>query len=65
MMPLKNHVCLCLKEWACCIERTVIHLMSKVSLQINFYMTCEDEVFVVNVVVTNPTWKTMAMTVIN
>jgi hypothetical protein len=39
--------------------------MSRVSLQIDFYMTREDQVFVVDVVVINPTWKMMATSVIN
>ncbi len=39
--------------------------MSKVSLQANFYMTLEDQVFVVDVVVTNLTWETMVSNVIN
>ncbi len=39
--------------------------MSKVSLQANFYMILEDQVFVVDVVVTNLTWETMVSNVIN
>ncbi len=38
-------------------------LTSRISLQANFYMTREDWVFIVNVVVTNPTWETMVMSV--
>jgi hypothetical protein len=44
---------------------TLYDLMSGVSLQIDFYMTRRDQVFVVNVVVTNPTQKMMATSVIN
>jgi len=40
-------------------------LMSKVSLQPDFYMTLEDQVFVVDVVVTNLTWEIMVSNVIN
>jgi hypothetical protein len=39
--------------------------MLEVSLQADLYMTHEDYVFVVNVVVINPTWKMVAMNVIN
>jgi hypothetical protein len=40
-------------------------LTSGVSLQVDIYMTQEDRVFVVDVVVTNPTQKTMALSVIS
>jgi hypothetical protein len=40
-------------------------LMSKVSLQADFYMTLEDQVFVVDVVITNLTWETVVSNVIN
>jgi hypothetical protein len=40
-------------------------LTSRISLQTNFYMTQEDEVFVVDVVVTDLRQKTMASSVIN
>ncbi len=40
-------------------------LLSKVSLQVNFYITCEDQAFVANMVVPNPTGETMATNVIN
>jgi len=37
----------------------------RVSLQIDFYMTREDQVFVVDVVVIDLTWETMALNVIS
>jgi hypothetical protein len=40
-------------------------LTSGVSLQVDIYMTWEDQVFVVNVVVTNSTWETMVLNVIS
>jgi len=40
-------------------------LMPKVSLQANFYMIHEDHVFVVNVVVMDPTWETIVSNVIS
>jgi hypothetical protein len=40
-------------------------LTSKVSLQINMYMNCEDQVFVANVVVTDLTRKMVVMNVID
>jgi hypothetical protein len=39
--------------------------MSGVSLQIDFYMTQEDHVFVVDVVVNDPTWETKVSSVIS
>jgi hypothetical protein len=39
--------------------------MSRISLQIDLYMTREDQVFVANVMVTDLTWETMATSVIN
>jgi hypothetical protein len=39
--------------------------MSGVSLQVDFYMIRDDQVFVVNVMVTNLTWNMMVMCVIN
>jgi hypothetical protein len=39
--------------------------MSKFSLRIDFYMTQEDQVFVVNVVVTDLTQETMVSNVIS
>jgi hypothetical protein len=39
--------------------------MSRVSLQTNFYMTREDQVFIFNVMVINLTWKTMSTNVNN
>jgi hypothetical protein len=38
---------------------------SGVSLEVNVYMNCEDQVFVTNVVVTDVTWETMVASVIN
>jgi hypothetical protein len=40
-------------------------IMSRVSLQANFYMTREDQIFVTNVVVVNPTWEMVASTFIS
>jgi hypothetical protein len=40
-------------------------LMSKISLSVNIYMTCEDWVFVANVMIIDPTWETMIMNVIS
>jgi len=40
-------------------------LTSKVSLQVNLYMTQEDQAFVANVVVTNPTRKMVLSNVIS
>jgi hypothetical protein len=39
-------------------------LMSRVSLWIDIYMTWENQIFIVNMVFTNPTWETMASSVI-
>jgi hypothetical protein len=39
--------------------------VSKISLQANFYMICEDQVFVANVVVTNLTCEMVITNVIN
>ncbi len=39
--------------------------MSRISLQIDLYMIHEDQVFVANVVVTNPTQETVAISVIS
>jgi hypothetical protein len=39
--------------------------MSRVSLQVDLYMICENQIFVANVVVINPTWKTVVTSVIN
>jgi hypothetical protein len=39
--------------------------MSRVSLQANFYMTREDQIFITNVVVVNPTWEMVASTFIS
>jgi len=39
--------------------------MLEISLQANLYMTHEDYVFVVSVVVINPTWKMVATNVIS
>jgi hypothetical protein len=39
--------------------------MSRVSLRATLYMTREDQVFVTNVVVTNPTQETKASSVIS
>ncbi len=36
-----------------------------VSLRVDLYMTREDQVFVADVVVTDPTWETVASSVIN
>ncbi len=43
----------------------MVRLMSGISLRTNLYMTCEDHVFIANVVVTNPTQEIMAMNVIS
>jgi hypothetical protein len=40
-------------------------LMSKISLRTDIYMIQEDHVFIANVVVTNPMWETMALSVIS
>jgi len=40
-------------------------LTSRVSLQTNIYMTHEDQVFVVDVMVANPTWETTILNVIS
>ncbi len=40
-------------------------LMSGTSLQVDFYMTHEDQIFVIDVVVIDPTWKMMATSVIS
>jgi hypothetical protein len=40
-------------------------LTSRVSLQANLYMTWKDQVFVLNVVVIEPMWETVASSVIN
>jgi hypothetical protein len=40
-------------------------LTSRVSLQVDFYMTRENQVFIVDVVVTDPTWEMVASSVIN
>jgi hypothetical protein len=39
--------------------------MSRVSLQANFYMTQKDQIFIVDVVVTNPTQEMVTLNVIN
>jgi len=39
--------------------------MSRVSLQIDLYMTQEDQDFIANVVVTNLTWEMVASSVIS
>jgi hypothetical protein len=41
------------------------NLTWRVSLQTNLYLTWKDQVFVTNVVVSDPTQKTMALNVIN
>jgi hypothetical protein len=38
---------------------------SRVSLQADLYMTLKEQIFVVNVVVINPTLETMALSVIS
>jgi hypothetical protein len=40
-------------------------LMSRVSLQANFYMTREDQIFIADVMVTNSTWEIVTLNVIN
>jgi len=40
-------------------------LTSRVSLWTDLYMTRKDQVFIVDVVVTNPMWKTMTLSVIS
>jgi hypothetical protein len=39
--------------------------MSGISLRIDLYMTCEDQVFIANVMVINLTWKIVATNVMN
>jgi len=39
-------------------------LMLKISLRTDLYMTQKDQVFVGDVVVTDPTWETMVLNVI-
>jgi len=39
--------------------------MLRISLEVDFYMTREDQVFIVNLVVTNSTWETVASSVIS
>jgi sialic acid synthase SpsE len=40
-------------------------LMSRASLQVDLYITCEDQVFNINLVVMDSTWGMVAMNVIN
>jgi hypothetical protein len=40
-------------------------LMSKISLWVDFYMTCKDQIFVDDVVVINPMWEMVAFSVIS
>jgi hypothetical protein len=39
--------------------------MSRISLQANFYMTQEDQIFIADAVVTNSTWEIVSSSVIN
>jgi hypothetical protein len=53
------------REWACCMERTVVNPYVK-SFIMNWPLhDLEDQVFVVDVVVTDPTWEMVALSVIN
>jgi hypothetical protein len=61
----KHHVCFYSRKWACYMERMVVHLYSRVSLRADLYMTQEDQVFMVNVVVIDSTQRTMALCVIS
>jgi len=61
---LKHHVCPCLKEWVVW-KQWWYNFTLGVSLRANLYMNRKDQVFIANVVVTNSTWKTVALSVIN
>jgi hypothetical protein len=47
------------------MERTVVCFISRISLQIDFYMIRKDQVFAFDVVVIDPIRKTMISNVIN
>jgi hypothetical protein len=47
------------------MEKVWYAFTSRVSLQADFYMTHKDQVFVANVVFIDPTWETVATSVIS
>jgi hypothetical protein len=47
------------------MEREVVRLYAKSFIMTDLYMTREDQVFVVHVMVTNMAWEMVAMSVIN
>ncbi len=47
------------------MERAVVHLYVKSFISLNLYMTWEHQIFVLDVMVTDPTWEMAALSVIN
>ncbi len=62
---LRRHVCLHSREWAHYMERAMVCPYVKISLWVDFYMTCKDQIFVDDVVVINPMWEMVAFSVIS
>jgi hypothetical protein len=62
---LKCHVCLRSRKWACYMERVVVRPYVRSFITNRSLHEPRDQIFVADVMVTDPMWKTVASSVIS